>query len=299
MTVMPDLAITELQSRIEDCLQQQLEQHAGPAEQLNQAMSYSTLSGGKRLRPLLVYLSGQTLNVPFDRLDACAVAIELIHCYSLVHDDLPAMDDDDLRRGRATCHRAFDEATAILVGDSLQSLAFQIIAQDTQTDISAGQRLAMITCLAHASGMQGMAAGQALDLSELALEHVELSQLEKVHRLKTGRLLQCCIELALAANRESTEIQQQSLRSYATHLGLAFQMQDDYLDRYGETDTLGKPQGSDLEQGKCTYATLYPKTTLVQLIEQHYTGAMESLTPLGQQAAGLIDFTRHILKRSS
>ena len=289
--------IERLQLRLEHCLEGYLKDYAGPAICLNQAMSYSSLSGGKRLRPLLVYLCGIALQVPLEQLDASAAAIELIHCYSLIHDDLPAMDDDDLRRGQASCHRAFDEATAILAGDALQSLAFQIIAEAKPQILKAEQKVRLIACLASASGMQGMVAGQSLDLSALSTRQVSPEELAKIHKLKTGRLLEAAIELAIHSCANIGDAENAGLRQFSRHFGLAFQMQDDFLDCYGDTTSLGKPQGSDHEQGKCTYASLYSQQALLSLIEHHYQSAKESLAPLGQRGRDLQALSDIILKR--
>ena len=220
---------------------------------LHEAMRYAVLQGGKRLRPLLVYLTGKALDIPVSRLDAPACALELIHAYSLVHDDLPCMDDDDLRRGQPTCHKAFDEPTAVLVGDALQTLAFQVLS--SAPDLSAEQRLKMVESLARAAGSRGMVGGQALDMAAVG-KQLNLAELENMHLHKTGALISASVQLAIhAAEHISTE-QTQALLHYAHCIGLAFQIQDDVLDETADTATLGKTQGADKALNKPTYPAL-------------------------------------------
>ncbi len=243
------------QERVEAALQRALPPENTLPARLHQAMRYSALSGGKRVRPLLVYAAGQAVGVPPERLDMPACAVELIHAYSLVHDDLPAMDDDDLRRNQPTCHKAFDEATAILVGDALQTLAFQVICcgDDTQTD--AGTRLKMLEILTRASGSRGMAGGQAIDLESVGKE-LNLAELEILHIHKTGALIRAAVRLATQLNPTAGEDKIQALDRYAKCVGLAFQIRDDILDVEGETEILGKTQGKDRAQDKPTYPAL-------------------------------------------
>jgi farnesyl diphosphate synthase len=221
---------------------------------LHEAMTYAVLNGGKRIRPLLVYATGETLGAPLEALDPVACALEYIHAYSLIHDDLPAMDDDDLRRGKPTCHKAFDEATAILAGDALQTLAFHTLSQTPAEHISADICLKMIQHLSFASGSYGMAGGQALDLKATG-KNLEIEELEKIHRLKTGALIRASIYLAgLAAN--SNEQILTVLDEFAHRIGLAFQIQDDILDIESSTSVLGKQQGADLIHKKATYPAI-------------------------------------------
>lgn len=223
-------------------------------EKLVAACRYSLLNGGKRLRPILVYLTGELFNADNADLDRIACAIECIHSYSLVHDDLPAMDDDELRRGRPTCHIAYDEATAILVGDTLQCLAFETITESQFNGTTVNNQLKIVNTLANASGLLGMCGGQALDIAATD-SVITLTQLEQVHKLKTGALLKSAIKMgALAGNANELEIA--ALARYAEAIGLAFQVQDDILDVEGDTHTLGKPQGSDIEANKATYPAL-------------------------------------------
>lgn len=238
--------------RVEQALDKLLPaQDASPAR-LHTAMRYASLGAGKRVRPFLVYATGCMLGASLDALDAPACAVELMHAYSLVHDDLPAMDDDDLRRGRPTCHRAFDEATAILAGDALQTLAFAALARAPLLD--AEQRLRMIDSLSAASGTQGMAGGQAIDLA--AVGHtLAIEELETMHRMKTGALIAASVQLGALAARADQDTQHR-LQQYAQAIGLAFQVQDDILDVTASTQTLGKSQGKDAANAKPTYVSL-------------------------------------------
>ncbi|HVV67587.1 MAG TPA: farnesyl diphosphate synthase [Gammaproteobacteria bacterium] len=247
---------TEYTEQRRERINQVLAQVLPPANQeptrLHQAMRYAVLTGGKRLRPLLVYATGETLGASLTELDIPAAAVELIHAYSLVHDDLPAMDDDDLRRGQPTCHKAFDEATAILTGDALQTLAFQLLADNQRTPTE--QRLLMINSLAAACGSRGMAGGQALDLHATG-KPLTLKDIETLYHLKTGALFAASVELGIhAANQKHTELT--SLREYTKCLGLAFQIQDDILDIEGDLTTLGKIPGSDDKHEKSTYPVI-------------------------------------------
>ena len=241
-------------------------------------MRYSVIGGGgKRVRPVLVYAAGQALHLDINQLDAPAAAIEMIHAYSLIHDDLPAMDDDDLRRGRATCHRAFDEATAILAGDALQALAFEILALDRKIPCDHRARLDMIQLLASASGSIGMAGGQAIDLDSVG-KQLSLEQLENMHQLKTGALIQASVLLGAMCSPHANKDVLARLTTYGHCIGLAFQIQDDILDVIADTETLGKPQGSDIEQNKPTYPALLG-----------LEGARERALELHQQALAVLD----------
>ncbi|MDP9083338.1 MAG: polyprenyl synthetase family protein [Pseudomonadota bacterium] len=224
-------------------------------QRLHAAQRYAVLGGGKRLRPLLVYCTGEALGVPASALDAPAAAVELIHSYSLVHDDLPAMDDDDLRRGRPTTHRAFDEATAILAGDALQVLAFSLLARDRSAGVSLPAQLKMVQLLADASGTAGMAGGQAIDLSAVG-RNLDLEELEAMHRRKTGALIRASVLLAAACAPDLTLAEWDALDGYAQDIGLAFQIQDDILDVEGHRDELGKSVGADAARDKPTYPSV-------------------------------------------
>ncbi len=222
---------------------------------LTDAMRYALFNGGKRFRPALVYAVADALGADAPCADAPACAVEIIHSYSLVHDDLPAMDDDDLRRGKPTTHRAFDEATAILAGDALQTLAFRVLALAPTLKVDATQRLKMITLLADASGTSGMAAGQMMDI-ESEGKQISLVALEKLHRLKTGRLIEASAELGALATGHPEPAVLTMLQTWSGYVGLAFQVQDDILDVIGEEATLGKRAGADAALEKSTYPAL-------------------------------------------
>ena len=242
--------------RVDLHLNQWLPDPSGPEARLQQAMRYSVIGGGgKRVRPVLVYAAGKALNLKPEQLDACACAVEIIHAYSLIHDDLPAMDDDDLRRGRPTCHKAFDDATAILAGDALQALAFEILATDKAIPVSAENRISMIKLLARASGSTGMAGGQAIDLGAVGKD-LKLEELENMHLLKTGALIRASVLLGAMCSDDVEPEKLDALDTYARCVGLAFQIHDDVLDVTADTETLGKPQGSDEQQNKPTYPAL-------------------------------------------
>ncbi|KTD57274.1 polyprenyl synthetase family protein [Legionella shakespearei] len=269
-----------------------------PAKVIQSAMHYSLFPGGKRIRPVLVYLAGELLEVSLSALDVIAAAIELTHCYSLIHDDLPAMDDDDLRRGKPSCHKAYDEATAILVGDGMQALAIEALLTRLPPLLHAGQIVAITRELVKASGVSGMVSGQSLDLSELATSSVTEAQLKEIHHLKTGKLIQACFEMVLAAQSNTTEQETAALRTYAHHIGLVFQIQDDYLDYYAPAELLGKGRSSDLANKKTTFATLFTRSQLEADIANHYQIALDSLKLFGAKANHLIELTSQLEKRS-
>lgn len=255
------------------------------------AMRYVVLNGGKRLRPVLTYAIGDLLGVDLNCLDLPACAIELIHAYSLVHDDLPAMDNDDFRRGKPSCHKAFDEATAILVGDALQTLAFEILSQPDQK-ISAAQSLQLIATLAKASGVNGMAGGQDLDLQGSS-KTLDLPRIEKLYQLKTGALFSASIELALIAAGELSREQAQSLREFGRCFGLAFQIQDDIHDVEGDIATLGKEPGSDRRQEKSTYvavAGMENAKLTVQSLRQKTLASLDMWQEKAEQLRLLTEF---------
>lgn len=290
---MPVVQIQQNQQRVNDFLAATLSQIEINEPQLHQAMIHGLLLGGKRIRPFLVYAVGEMLGVEKAQLDNAAGAIESIHAYSLIHDDLPAMDDDALRRGQPTCHIAFNEATAILAGDSLQTHAFELIGQAPQ---NAEQRLEMMQCLAKASGYQGMCGGQALDLAATD-KHVSLAQLEKIHRLKTGALICAAVELgAIAANASHTH--RELLNTFAQNIGLAFQVHDDILDVIGDTETLGKPQGSDEAANKSTYPALLGLESAQDKAKQLIEQAISSLQALPFDSTLLQAFARYIIARN-
>lgn len=266
-----------------------------PALRVKKAILYSLFPGGKRVRPTLVYLSGEILGVNPNCLDLIAASIELTHCYSLIHDDLPAMDNDDLRRGKPSCHKAFDEATAILAGDGMQALAIEILLTYLPASVIPTQVIEIVRELVIASGTAGMVSGQSLDLSELSKPGLSEAQLRTIHELKTGKLISACIKMVVAAV-EASNLHAEALINYASYLGLVFQMQDDYLDHYA--DILGKGRASDLINQKITFASLYSQNELLQLIDQYYINAKEALNPLGEQANALLAFTDSLHQRT-
>jgi geranylgeranyl diphosphate synthase type II len=289
---------SQYQSRTEQSLEQWLPTANVIPSHLHEAMRYACLNGGKRVRPALVYMTGEALGIPLDKLDGPACALELIHVYSLVHDDLPAMDDDDLRRGKPTTHIAFDEATAILVGDALQSLAFYILAHDPTMIEDHEQRLRMVEELAMASGSRGMAGGQAMDLAA-AGKQLTLAELEDMHIHKTGALIRAGVRLgAMSAVQAEAEVID-SLDHFAKCMGLAFQIQDDILDVEGNTETLGKTQGADQAQNKITYPALVGLAESKRMAHDLHQEALQSLAPLGEKANGLRALASYIIERQS
>jgi len=242
------------QARFENILPTYLLESSQTPPLLLQAMRYSAMAGGKRIRPLFVYASGRALNLNEDQLDGIAVAIELIHTYSLIHDDLPSMDDDDLRRGQASCHRKFDEATAILAGDALQALAFEILAADPALSVEPKQQLAIILGLARACGANGMAGGQVLDLGSLG-EEISQPELEKIHAFKTGALIQIST-VAPALLALATADQISALSRFGQLTGLAFQVFDDLLDVTGSSEHTGKPSQADAARSKPAFPAI-------------------------------------------
>jgi farnesyl diphosphate synthase len=290
--------LTSYQTRNNLLLDEWLDNYPIQQQRLIEAMRYALLLGGKRARPFLVYATGAIFGCREEHLDTPAAAIECIHAYSLVHDDLPAMDDDELRRGKATCHIEFDEATAILTGDALQTLAFTILSEGTLAPFAQSQRITMIKELAHASGAAGMCIGQALDL-EAENRQVTLGELERIHRHKTGALIKCAVQLgALAAGEKGHEYLPQ-LETYADAIGLAFQVQDDILDIIGDTKTLGKPQGSDVELNKSTYPALLGLEGAQQKANQLFEEALCALQAIPYNTQLLEDFARYVIERNN
>lgn len=262
--------------------------------QLQDAMLYSLFNGGKRVRPALVYIVNKMLGGSLEQADSAAAAIECIHSYSLVHDDLPAMDDDDLRRGKPTCHIAYDEPTAILVGDALQCLAFELIANDS--GLNTDTRIRLIQLLAKASGHQGMVVGQAFDLRNVG-KPLTLKQLEAMHQHKTGALLKCAVLIGAVVSEQVSDQQLQHLDQYADAIGLAFQVQDDILDIEGDSSVIGKPQGSDLEKEKPTYPALLGLEGAKLKLQQLHETAISALEPFGDSADELKALADFIVQR--
>ena len=260
-------------------------------------MRYSVLGGGKRIRPILVYATGEALGLNPQTLDGPACAVELIHAYSLIHDDLPAMDNDDLRRGKPTCHRAFDEATAILAGDGLQALAFYILSHDPTMVAEPSSRLAMIETLALASGSRGMVGGQAIDLAAVG-RRLDIAELENMHIHKTGALIRAAVRLAALSAQGLDKDTLQNLDYYAKCVGLAFQIRDDILDVEGDTGTLGKQQGADLARNKPTYPALLGLDEAKERAVKLHEEALTSLARMGDGADALRGLSQYIVDRS-
>ena len=284
---MPETAamIKSWQTRFEDILPGYLPAQTHTPQLLLEAMSYSATAGGKRIRPLLVYASGRALDLEHTELDGIAVAIELIHTYSLIHDDLPSMDDDDLRRGQASCHRRFDEATAILAGDALQALAFEILAADHLSSTHPQQQIEIILGLARACGAAGMAGGQVLDLASLG-KQISQAELESIHAYKTGALIQIST-VAPALLVSATQEQNDALSRFGKLIGLAFQVFDDLLDVTGSSEITGKPSQADAARSKPAFPAIIGVEKSIQrahelrdqaLIElQHLPGKTDAL----------------------
>jgi len=282
------------QERIEHFLDRALDPVGSPVPGLTVAMRYSTLGGGKRLRPLLVYATGEAVSAPKPALDRIAAAVEMIHVYSLIHDDLPAMDDDDLRRGKPTCHKFCGEATAILAGDALQALAFATLI-DAHSGLGAEARIALLVELANASGLHGMAGGQALDLDSEGKD-LTLDELERMHRMKTGALIRASVMLAARA-AEADDATTDRLSVYADRIGLAFQIRDDVLDVEGDPALLGKACGADEQLAKATFPSLLGLEASRQRARDLMDEALESLQPFGQEADLLRFLGRYIVER--
>ena len=296
---MPHPFLTRLDAyrqRVDTALDRHLPCNDPPEHQLASAIRYSVMGGGKRIRPAMVYAAGEAMGVDDDVLDIPACAVEMIHAYSLIHDDLPAMDDDDLRRGRPTCHKAFDEATAILAGDALQALAYEILAKDDHDEVTAEHRIMMLSMLTEASGAHGMAGGQAVDLASVGRQ-LSLEQLEHMHQLKTGALIRASVLLGGMCKTEISEQEISILDQYSRCIGLSFQIQDDILDVVGDTETLGKPQGSDQAQDKPTFPAIIGLDESYKLAQQQHDKAMIILEPLDKRADSLRELSAYIVER--
>ena len=284
------------QDRVERALDARLPPATQLPQKLHEAMRYTVLGGGKRMRPMLTYCTGKTLGIAPELLDGPACAVEFIHVYSLIHDDLPAMDDDDLRRGKATCHVAYDEATAILTGDALQTLAFQVLAHDPDITTSAEKRLQMIDALARASGSQGMVGGQAIDLESVG-RTLTLPELENMHIHKTGALIRASVQLATLTIPDVQPDIAHKLDHYAKCIGLSFQVKDDILDEESDTATLGKTQGKDQDNDKPTYPALLGLQGAKEKARELHEQAVESLSVFGSEADLLRDLSLYIIER--
>jgi geranylgeranyl pyrophosphate synthase len=296
----PDLEarLATWRDRVEHRLDEVLGQRDAPTARLTEAMRYCTLGGGKRLRPVLVYCTGEALGADARVLDPAAAAVELIHVYSLVHDDLPAMDDDDLRRGRPTCHKAFDEGTAVLVGDALQALAFEQLAGGADSPLPPALRLAQIQALAHGIGILGMAGGQAIDLAAVG-HSLDAGSLETMHRRKTGALIEASVRLGALGAGLAGGAELDALARYGAELGLAFQIHDDVLDVAGDIRQLGKQTGADAARGKPTYPSLHGLEAAQRLALRHRDLAIAALEPLGKRAESLLQLASYVVDRRS
>jgi farnesyl diphosphate synthase len=277
-----------------------LDRFLPPASQvpakLHEAMRYTALGGGKRVRPLLVHASGALFGADADALARAAGAVEMIHVYSLVHDDMPCMDDDALRRGKPTVHVAYDEATALLVGDALQAQAFEVLAGTTT--VPAARTVAMLRLLAEAAGSKGMCGGQAIDLDSVGLS-LTLEQLERMHQLKTGAMLRVSVLLGALAGRDLASHEQEALAAYSRAIGLAFQVVDDILDATADSATLGKTAGKDAADNKPTYVSILGLAPSQALAEQLRQQAHDALAPFGEQALRLREIADLIVQRKA
>jgi geranylgeranyl pyrophosphate synthase len=285
-----------LQSRTNTTLEKFLPLENQEPRLLSNAMRYSVLAPGKRLRPVLTYLTGQVFGAPLSVSDVPAAAVELIHAYSLIHDDLPAMDDDDLRRGRPTCHKQYDEATAILAGDALQALAVEVLLKNQDIPLSDESRLNMLRVLTSASGSQGMVAGQALDLAAVG-RVLTIEELENIHRHKTGDLISASVVLGYLASGQKDSTVLEHLKRYAMCIGLAFQVQDDILDIEGTTEEIGKPQGSDAELSKPTYPNILGMSKAKETALNLRNEAIEALDFLPEDTSVLAQVADFIIYR--
>ncbi len=284
------------QQRMEEALAARLPAAELVPERLHAAMRYAVLGGGKRVRPVLLFATARTLGLTERHVEGAACAVELIHAYSLVHDDLPAMDNDDLRRGKPTCHRAYDEATAVLVGDALQPLAFELLARDVALPADAGIRLRLIEMLAQASGSLGMAGGQAIDLAAKG-RRLAVSEVEAMHERKTGALIRASVMMAAACVPRLSEDAQTALERYARAVGLAFQIKDDVLDATGDVATLGKAVGADVRQARSTYAVLSGVGAARERMQRLHEQAHEALEQFGTAAEPLWAVSTWLLAR--
>ena len=289
---------TDCQLRIEAVLDKLLPSEQTHPADLHRAMRYSVLGGGKRVRALLVYAAGQSLGADDAALDAAACAVECMHAYSLVHDDLPAMDDDALRRGKPTCHKAFGEAAAILAGDALQTLAFYVLAHAATGKLGAARRVQMIELLAQASGSRGMVGGQALDLAAIGTD-LDIAQLEDMHIHKTGALIRAAVLLGAFCAPDLPDAAHRALDHYGKYIGLAFQIQDDILDVTGSTEQLGKQAGADQALNKPTYPALLGLSAARERARELHQAALDSLADLDQRADPLRWLSEYLVARGA
>lgn len=289
--------IASSQARVDAALEQQLSDTQTIAPRLLDAMRYSVFNGGKRVRPVLVYATAEALKTSNSLCDSAACAIEFIHAYSLIHDDLPAMDDDDLRRGKPTCHIAYDEATAILAGDALQTRAFEILSNDPVAQQNPTLILQMIQRLAQASGASGMVGGQAFDLDSTG-KQLSLNELKQMHHHKTGALISASVLLGALASGKASSEQLNALQKYAACIGLAFQIKDDILDVESDTQTLGKQQGADQTLNKATYTSILGLNEAKQAAQEQHQQALLALDIFGPEADNLRQLSAYIIERN-
>ncbi|MCB1823576.1 MAG: (2E,6E)-farnesyl diphosphate synthase [Candidatus Competibacteraceae bacterium] len=285
-------------SRANQALDQRLPAADLHPNDLHQAMRYAVMGGGKRIRPVLVYSAGAAVGAVLESLDGPACAVEFIHAYSLIHDDLPAMDNDELRHGRPTCHKAFGEALAILAGDALQALAFQVLGQDPAMISDAAIRMRMLGLLAQAAGSRGLVGGQAIDLAAIGRDDLTLAELENMHIHKTGALIRASVLLGAFSQPEVEPTVLERLDRYAKCIGLAFQIRDDILDVVGDTATLGKTQGADRVLNKPTYPALLGLDGAREHARALRQEALASLEPLGSEADPLRWLATYIVERA-
>ena len=296
----PDADLAVFMAQCQERLERSFDQWLPPARThpatLHEAMRYTVMGGGKRIRPMLVYAGGQATGADSQLLDRPACAVELIHAYSLIHDDLPAMDDDDLRRGKPSCHRAFGEATAILAGDALQSHAFQVLSNGPSEAVDADTRLRMINTLALASGSRGMAGGQVIDLAATG-QQLNIAELEDMHIHKTGALIRASVVLGALCGTTAGQADIDRLDHYAKCIGLAFQIRDDILDVEGEANTLGKNTGMDQRLEKSTYPALIGMQGARQRAAELHVEALDSLASFSSDADPLRWISAYIIER--
>jgi farnesyl diphosphate synthase len=294
-TLSAENLLEQYADRVNLQLSKNLPKETDPPITLHKAIRYSVTGGGKRIRPALVYATGEALSTKFESLDNAACAVELMHCYSLIHDDLPAMDDDDLRRGQPTCHKAFDEATAILAGDAIQAHAFAILASDNATY---QQRVEMIQQLAKSSGSLGMAGGQAIDLASVN-KHLDEKEIITMHTLKTAALIQASVLMAVIASDMNNPETFAHFAHFSEKVGLAFQIRDDILDIQADTETLGKPQGSDAAQNKPTYPSIVGVKQAENTANILLQEALNELDYLDGRATNLRSISHYMVMRNS
>lgn len=287
--------VPEYRRRVESVMAANLPRDSEVPPRLHDAITYAVTGEGKRVRPLLVYATGEMLNVDPTVLDYPAAALEMIHTYSLVHDDLPAMDDDDLRRGRPTLHKQFDDATAILVGDALQTMAFKVLGE---APVDEAVKCRWISILARAAGPEGMVGGQSMDLDN-ERGPLQLSELETMHRKKSGALITAAVDMAACASQTADSLKHQKLLEFADNTGMAFQIRDDVLDVEASTDALGKPQGSDQARGRSTYVSLLGLSDARKQFESYHEQACTALSEVGENNEALLWVANYIVKRSS